>query len=259
MDDRNDVWQIDAECHVDQQRIQNAHCASGDFAATLDLLRPGDGLQQVVWRDRLVTELSCLRIAPHPPSPAEGETILEAYPRGADLIVHYAQLPVRTSRPAMRWSLMEAEPAVGVEVTLSMQTSLLDSDPTLSIQSRFGSGSVLQLPRDASDDAHCLETGQVIEKGAPSGFVFRPERADWSYVELVFPADFCGAHLRAAEGKDGTRAQKELVYQLFHEPLEKGVIRKARIQSLFLPRADDIQNASMALRKLVAAPTPLAT
>ena len=74
-----------------------------------------------------------------------------------------------------------------------------------------------------------------------------------SYVELVFPADFHGA--TASVSDDGGGVQ----YHLIPEFLEKGVIRMARIQSLFVPRADDEKLAEQAQELFAAAAPPLTT
>ena len=48
-------------------------------------------------------------------------------------------------------------------------------------------------------------------------------------------------------------------WQLFGEFLEKGVIRRARLQSLFLPRENDVQLAAEACQSIERRPLPLTT
>ena len=54
-------------------------------------------------------------------------------------------------------------------------------------------------------------------------------------------------------GKIGSR------WELFAEFLEKGVIRRARLQSLFVPRENDVQLVAECCQSIEKRPLPLTT
>src|SRR5688572_20353473 len=66
-------------------------------------------------------------------------SVAESYIRGGDLVATYAETGKDKVRPQIYWRSQmagEGEPSGAVEVVVSMQTSLLDSDPgmtTLSV------------------------------------------------------------------------------------------------------------------------------
>jgi hypothetical protein len=96
----------------------------------------------------------------------------------------------------------------------------------------------------------------MAERVAPGAFLFRLLDRPFSYIELVDPAD-CDAALIGNQPETPTAVQ--LSYQLFPEPIEKGVIRRARVRGLLLPRKDDVAVARDCYRQLLAAPPPLTT
>ncbi len=83
--------------------------------------------------------------------------------------------------------------------------------------------------------------------------MFRLHGCDASYAEMVVPADFQGG--RVQQTPECTR----LAYELFPESLEKGVIRRGRIRSLFLPRQRDAQAAWDVYEDLCTGTPPLTT
>jgi hypothetical protein len=94
-------------------------------------------------------------------------------------------------------------------------------------------------------------------------FLFRPVGAgvggvEFSYVEMIFPSDFCCASVRWGDTQ-GQTAKAVLHSELFPESLEKGVIRRARLRGLFVPRADDLVTASQLFAEFAASPPPLTT
>lgn len=245
MADKKSGWQLDDAA---------ATYARGDLSVTIDILQPAEGLLKLHYAGSEVTCLKSLMISPEPPAPKGGETVIEAYARGDDdLIVSYAQTPARTSRPVIEWSAVHEAEVVGLQSTIAMLTSLLDCDPTVRIRSRFGAGKLLQAGAESPDRPRELVAGDSIEANATSVFVFRPDDADWSYAEILFPSDFQGAEIAKADGG------LEIEFSLFPEFLEKGVIRKGRIQALFMPRADDLAHALAAHERLANSPAPLTT
>ena len=224
-----------------------ASCKQDDISFRVDLHYPGRGLQIDPAGTRGIEGLSCLRISPQPPTPKGGETLIDAYARGRDLIATYAQTPARTSRPEIYWSIVNDDDMVGIEATIGVQTSLLDSDPTVRSSTSFPPGKLSNLASIAAAEWISLSAGDEVSAESASLFLFRPNDASWSYAEIVYPSDFQGAEVTEGDSS-GTM---QLNFALFPEFLEKGVIRKARIQALWLPREDD---EALEKRRAVASP-----
>lgn len=222
------------------------------FSASIDMQFPEKGLYAVKYNGKAIGDISTLKISQQPTTPKGGETIIESYRRGDDLIVKYAQTPARSARPQLDWSLIELSGAVGIQATIAMQTSLLDSDPTVQARSVLGDGELLYQPSNAKE-WHSSDGDASIGATALSLLLFRPTDADWSYAEVIYPSDFQGASVSK------TTKGLEIEISLFPEFLEKGVIRKGRIQSLFMSRTNDQQIAVEAHNALAHSAAPLTT
>jgi hypothetical protein len=75
-----------------------------------------------------------------------------------------------------------------------------------------------------------------------------------SYAEIMPATDFCEARIQHnADNKCYAR------WELFSHFLEKGVIRRARLQAVVLPRENDVEIALRCCRQLENAPLPLTT
>lgn len=248
---KDNTWQISRS--DENKDIDQATYSNKSFSVRVDLTHPGEGLQDVSFQGS-PTHVSSLRISAEPPTPKGGETVIESYVRGDDLIVTYAQTPARTIRPQIYWSALNFKDAHGIQATISAQTSLLDSDPTIRSHSRLGQGDLFQ-PKQIEDNGDWQQRSadDACSADSPSLFLFRPNDADWSYAEILFPTDFQGAQVTA---KDDAL---QIEFSMFPEFLEKGVIRRGRIQSLFMPRTNDQQVAIAAYRELANSPAPLTT
>jgi hypothetical protein len=75
-----------------------------------------------------------------------------------------------------------------------------------------------------------------------------------SYAEIMPPSDFRELSVRSDVG-GGYRTE----WHLFADFLEKGVIRKARLQSAFLPRQNDVQLSLICCAATERRPLPLTT
>lgn len=253
MAEKKNGWQLEAAADVKDGDPRRAIYKSADLSFALDILRPCDGLQDLQFNENTVSGLTSLQISPEPPTPKSGETVIESYVRGDDLLVNYAQTPARTARPQIEWTSIHTADVHGVQATIAMYTSLLDSDPTVRTRSVFPAGSLVQPLADGSGEVHELSAGDQVQADSLSAFIFRPEGADWSYAEILFPSDFQGAAI--VKSSDGLAME----FSLFPEFLEKGVIRKGRIQALFLQRSNDVATVLAAHERLANAPAPLTT
>jgi hypothetical protein len=245
------VWQL-------QQNIGLLKCAQ--LQLQVDLRRPSNGLRQIVFQSQPIEGCIPLQVSPHPPAAEDTEALVDFYVRGNDLVAKYVQTPQRTIEPTFYWRALDLPtPFAGIELMVSMQTSLLDSDPTLTtvtecdgdafwLTNPHGKVQENQIKIDAPTESHWDTPSR--ERGF---FLFRLRGCDVSYAEMVLPADFQGG--RVKQTPDCTR----LAYELFPESLEKGVIRRGRIRSLFLPRQRDAEVAWDVFEDLRADKPPLTT
>jgi hypothetical protein len=193
-------------------------------------------------------------------APQSAARLRECCARGADLAAAYqesADYPVRVSA---RWRVTQPsslpQRLATVELIVSVETSLLDSSPQLTVNSTLPAHDALCLIDAATAEYRALELrpGQpkTIESGDGAGcLLVRLPGAGLSYAEAVHPSDFLGAELRAQAGRIS------LSHQLFAQRLEKGVILRARVGGVFLTRAGDAELAASWYRDFSAAEPPL--
>lgn len=172
------------------------------------------------------------------------ETLVDCYQRGVDLVATYVQTADRTVRPQIYWRYIPGEQSAGLELVLSTQTSLLASEPKLTVESTLPPGEWFPLS----------ESGQRLNgPGEPYGALFRPRDLAFSYCEFIFPAD------RAAGYFTGGDTAPSVGWELFPDSLEKGVVRRGRIRGVFIPRADDETHAATAWQQFLDSPLVLST
>ena len=102
-------------------------------------------------------------------------------------------------------------------------------------------------------DSHGEGEQAVDTRASACGLVWRLPGETTSYVEVMPTADFHRLSIDRNTDNIGSR------WELFGEFLEKGVIRRARLQSLFVPREDDVQLAAEACQSIERRPLPLTT
>jgi hypothetical protein len=83
--------------------------------------------------------------------------------------------------------------------------------------------------------------------------LWRLPGGELSYAEIVPASDF--RRLRVERFDHSIGAQ----WEMFSEFLEKGVIRRARLQAMFVPRADDVQIVAESCQSIALRPLPLTT
>ncbi len=212
----------------------------------IDLRRPQAGLHSLVCDTTTLDKFRVLGLlAPDMDRDAQ-QSLIDGYVRALDLIATYAQTEDRTAQVQYDWRWLPEETFGGIEVLLSVQTSLLESRPGLQTQSLFGHATVgcLTTTMDFQSIGHST---MVRDDRGTGVFLIRPQdHPTLSYVEMIHPSDFVQADLRF--GCDGV----ELLYQLFPDSLEKGVIRRARIQAFWLPRSGDEKLACERYNQLVS-------
>lgn len=233
-------WKLDAN---------DARLNLGSLSAAIDLAAPQRGMHQLVIAAQSLKDCEVLGVDLEPVAQAGGPVLAEAYQRGGDLIAAYAQAPSTMVSAQIYWraALREFESTVcpTIDLQVSVQTSRLDSRPTVRTRGRLPACEVVRAGIDLPDSSHAREPGTHC-------VVFRPSAWNESYVEMIHPEDAneCGI------GQPNDAAM-EIVHRLFERELEKGVILRARVRGLFVPRARDAAIATVAWRQFLDQPPPL--
>ena len=144
---------------------------------------------------------------------------------------------------------------------VSMQTSLLDSNPETVVATGMPIGDVWGPAGEAADSLQQLEYTQfpltLNAEGSyrPSLVIYQPRDTPFAYVEMVHPADFVATQVELNKWGESWATTR-----LFSERLEKGVIRRARIAGWHLPRKSNVHNSAWELyNQFAAEPLPLTT
>jgi hypothetical protein len=122
---------------------------------------------------------------------------------------------------------------LAIELIVSVQTHLLDKDPTLTVESR--------LPHGASNSANNWCVIQQLSESL-------------QYAELVHPDDLCGFEIKQLKSGDGSQTW---THRLFPRHIEKGVILRSRLRGLFYPGETSLSEVVAAYRNFAASPPPL--
>ena len=162
----------------------------------------------------------------------DAKPLVDTYTRGDDLVATYAETELHPLRVQIYWrSLHAAASAKGIELLLSVQTGLLDSDPTVEVVTVLPGDAALQaLPVEGSpNDQQRL----LVESGS---FVASHATMNGTYVEMIHPGD---AH-RTTIAHEGDRMVVRR--KIFEHRLEKGVILRARLRGYFLASSRNVEN-----------------
>jgi hypothetical protein len=239
------------------------------LAGQIDAAQPEQGLTGVSLdrRDLNATLFSIRReIAtdaparlPQNPWPA---TLADSYARGNDLVASYAASSDWPYAPEIYWSAetLGSLPSVisSLSLVISVQTHLLDTYPEIIITSELAAAEMFELSAFV-DGAKEIAIPLGRRQSPPSAanmccLLWRLRDENVSYIEIVPNSDY--RQLLIERRGDGIcRAS----WRLFADFLEKGVIRRARLHSVFLPRENDIQLAAACCRAMERRPLPLTT
>lgn len=168
------------------------------------------------------------------------ETLVDLYQRGVDLVATYAQSPERNFRPQIYWRYVAetvlGHEVAGLELIVSAQTSLLDSQPQTIVESSLPVGE-----------------WQILSTTPAMLVLWRPRAWSVSYCQMISAEDL-------AESTEVAAALlPTLRWQLFHERLEKGVIRRGRVRGLIVPRERDAEVATACCAAFLHSPLVLST
>jgi hypothetical protein len=221
---------------------------------------------------------------------------VDSYVRGADLVATYEESPPRQLRAQCYWRhLLPEQFATGFksgvvaafDLILSVNTSLLANNPHSDVQSTiFGATEVISLRRDQrqaivaeplalnGQSVSISHESSEIAAGGTGAFIVRwngeksnSAVANRSWIQMVHPSDFCRASagavgdLSTAAAASADRSTSptgvQIVHDLFHQSLEKGVILRARVRGAIVDRQQDEAIAIAAYQQFAAAEPPL--
>jgi len=231
------------------------------LAGEVNLLQPQEGLKSIRIDGEPIGNASVLQVRTRDADSDEYRRLEDGYVRGTDLVALYAQTERWSVSPQIHWRAVrqDAVQSVGVELIASVQTSLLESDPSAVIGSTLPASDVWWLADQEESrfqPVALADTGSfAVESGAGAGlFLFRLPNGSRSYVEMIHAADFITAEVTKQVTADGGIRS---AFRLFDERLEKGVIRQARLRGVFVPRDGDQQAAVECYRHFVQSAVPL--
>ncbi len=235
------------------------------FLAVVDPTNPAGGLQQVRVDGQVIAGFHPL--APElPPTPAsESAADIDRYVRGGDLVVTYNDRPAPQMRTQIYWrtTAHDRKGAIStVELVASVQTSLLDSCPQFAIRSQLLAGEAFRLTDAETGTFTSIvppsnEADPDSTPGAPQCYLFRLPGRQYSYAEMIQPAD---AQSSSWDGwLHGTEFRLQLRHELFANRLEKGVILRARMLGVLVDRRDDKATVARHWLSFLSEDLPLTT
>ncbi len=228
----SDAWQLDDT---------NATLRCTEFSAQIDLLNPHTGLTKITCGDAAI-DGSVLGIAPGSDAAIAQRDISDAYVRGSDLVVTYAETKERPFSLQVYWrATSPTDDVIVLDTILSLQTDLLESFPGVAVETHFPEGKYAEITMDVAQ-----------AQRAVVGTLFRATDVRWSYAEMTHPEDS-----GESEITHGENDQLHLRRQLGGHFLEKGVIRRLRVRGVFLPQEQDQEVAAKQLAGLITAEPPL--
>lgn len=186
----------------------------------------------------------------------------DTYVRGNDLVATYAASDGWPYLTQLYWQAperLDVTPEFGsVSLLVSLQTSLPDTWPELFIESHVAAEEVLCVTCDAQRRAHVHEVSRADYSLATSTsaacILRRLKGRSISFLEAMRAGDARDVSLRRAG--DGVWHSR---WELFGDFLEKGVIRRARLESSFVAQSHDLEFACAVCQSIDDRPLPLTT
>ncbi|MBX3421409.1 MAG: hypothetical protein KF752_07615 [Pirellulaceae bacterium] len=182
------------------------------------------------------------------PLPKHSLTVDELYERDCDLIARFRQADQDGYGFQVDWRLLPvAQPLyAAVEVWISIQTQLLDSSPSVEIVSQSSAGwkrwTHGELAAQSGDDEQLDSNSTAVLSSTDS-------QATWLW--MIEPRDQVQVHWVSSPQESSQRGN------LFGAFLEKGVIRRARMQLLVGSSKINHQDVAQAYQRLAQRALPL--
>jgi hypothetical protein len=238
--------------------------SSRRWQARVDMAHPAHGMHGAAFSGEALVGAHFLQFAVCSRTAAAPQGVKDAYVRGCDLIVMYADTPQSPVTPQICWRVLDQpheSDGIVMEAIVSLQTPRLDSEPRMQLATtvptcqwyRLEGGSTERRFQPLAGEAHA---DQHLDIG-PCGAALLARVPAWScsYGHIVPGADLRDAHL----SWDAGRCASTLSLLHFGERLEKGVLRRVRSRALVAPRTSDEWLAEKILASSTTASPPLTT
>jgi hypothetical protein len=254
------TWQLDGSC---------ACLRMPRFSAHVSLRESNVGLDHLTCPDSNLLDQHVLSVSV-PSIASEPDALVDSYVRGGDLVATYRQTASWPFRVQFYWragSHSAQDAYAAIELVASLQTDLLDSRPELVVSSRLQATEIFQwFPSEQTFHTVSLASGSASSAAPcnlPGCVLLRLADCELSYVEMVHPLDFGSSQL-VLGGRTGLQnsargADVRIEHTLCTHWLEKGVILRARVLGVFLPRHNDQMAAIDHYRSFANEDLPLTT
>jgi hypothetical protein len=190
-----------------------------------------------------------------------GLNVADSYVRGCDLVATYEPRDNWPFTTQIYWGAHSGETADqlgALSLFVSLQTHLLDTWPKLRIDSLLETDEIFFLADGPGghSEVKSIDRGEHVLRptGAACCVLQRLVGVPASYAEIMPAGDFRELTIRYIS--DGAC---QTSWELFADFLEKGVIRRARLQSVFVPRKNDVAMIESLCRTIHQQPLPLTT
>ncbi len=221
-----------------------AFLTTDTLQCSVDLSSPQTGIRAVTAHQHGCSEanFSLLKMG------LESEVLTESYQRGNDLITSYASNDQRPASPQVYRRVQEHPQAIGLETIVSLQTDLLASRCPIHSVTEI---SHFQSAMMRSSENH-WQTAEPLE--SPQALLV--EIVDeLYYLEIAHPTDVTGSSFSQTPDKI------QWQHTLLDLQLEKGVIRRARLQSWWIKATEEDARsvADTLIENFIVSPPPLTT
>jgi hypothetical protein len=247
------MWQI--EHHL-------ALWKSRRLSACVNLSSPPTGLHHVRWDGAMWGDASIHQVSLPGDAADAFEFVDDAFVRESDLIVTYRESTAAAPHTHLQWRIRELadDSAVLLELTASVQTPRLDCDPRIRVSTTVP-GTCWQLAdadahRDWDLATHANDDTVAVPVSSPGVVLLTSAGQPGPCVaQAILASDLVDARLE----RNSTTGSSTLALTYFANRLEKGVLRRVRLQAYVLSGSGDSRTLSaLAQRSLQQAP-PLET
>jgi hypothetical protein len=230
-------------------KAPRAELRAGALRGELDVSRPELGVSGLAIND---VDLNSL-----PP-----RQMADVYVRGDDLIAAYQPTEAWPYATQIYWQAPDAgnspDLLSSVSLIVSIQTHLLDTWPAMCIDTQLEADEIVHVDC-ASQHADSvrelpLGTATIHSAAGVCCILYRLAGMPITYAEMIPGSDMREVTISRENGRT-CHAR----WELFAEFLEKGVIRRARMHSILVPRERDTELARAACSALQRRPLPLTT